>query len=538
MAQGKVDAVVVGADRVVANGDTANKIGTYSHAVAAKHHNIPFFIAAPTTTLDAYLAVGDQIEIEQRPAEEITHFKGQRVVVQGIKVWNPCFDVTPGTLIEGIITEKGVVPRDAGTGRHQVAKFIAAQQQQQVNGHAEAANSSNGCSKSNNSSSVLALDAAGVVSFLASRPDLAARVGPAGSESSWTVKEVGDGNINFVYIVMGPSGGVCLKQALPFVRCVGEDWPLSQDRCRIEAEALQLGHGLCSLHVPEVYLYDPSSSIIVMELLAPPNVILRHAIVKGAIYPLVGRHVGNFLAATLFHTSLLSLNTHQVRDMVIKFTNPDLCALTEQVIFTDPYYPAPLNRWTRPQLDKAAADLQADAAAKVAVSNLKQKFCQNAEVLIHGDLHTGSIMVTPETTNVIDPEFAYVGPLAFDPAKIIGELIIPYLASDGHEAAEGTGSRREQRQWLLGTIVEVWEVFSSRFLELWTARVMAANSSNGTAAAAANGDSTAATGGAGDLSPAVLLGPAAANGLAALEQVQQSFTAQLFADTLAFAGEC
>eukprot|EP00879_Flechtneria_rotunda_P028365 GHRR01030469.1.p1 GENE.GHRR01030469.1~~GHRR01030469.1.p1 ORF type:complete len:207 (+),score=91.56 GHRR01030469.1:534-1154(+) len=138
MAQGKVDAVVVGADRVVANGDTANKIGTYSHAVAAKHHNIPFFIAAPTTTLDAYLAVGDQIEIEQRPAEEITHFKGQRVVVQGIKVWNPCFDVTPGTLIEGIITEKGVVPRDAGTGRHQVAKFIAAQQQQQVNGHAEA----------------------------------------------------------------------------------------------------------------------------------------------------------------------------------------------------------------------------------------------------------------------------------------------------------------------------------------------------------------------------------------------------------------
>lgn len=86
MAQGKVDAVVVGADRVVANGDTANKIGTFSHAVSAQEHGIPFFIAAPTTTLDAGLPTGADIEIEQRPAEEITHFKGQRVVVDGIGV--------------------------------------------------------------------------------------------------------------------------------------------------------------------------------------------------------------------------------------------------------------------------------------------------------------------------------------------------------------------------------------------------------------------------------------------------------------------
>lgn len=174
---------------------------------------------------------------------------------------------------------------------------------------------------SSSSSSVSALDSAGVVSFLSARPDLAARVGPPSSESSWTVKEVGDGNINFVYIIevsctmgichvptcnnlqttcaastymghttkcshcrllqapdphmqtllytsgrqlraydhhacmvhlQGPSGGVCLKQSLPFVRCVGEGWPLSQDRCRIEAQALQLEHKLCPQHVPEV----------------------------------------------------------------------------------------------------------------------------------------------------------------------------------------------------------------------------------------------------------------------------------------------
>eukprot|EP00878_Enallax_costatus_P005791 GHUV01006072.1.p1 GENE.GHUV01006072.1~~GHUV01006072.1.p1 ORF type:complete len:713 (+),score=234.96 GHUV01006072.1:191-2329(+) len=468
MAQGKVDAVVVGADRVVANGDTANKIGTFSHAVSAQKHGVPFFIAAPTTTLDANLSTGAEIEIEQRPAEEITHFKGQRVVVEGIQVWNPCFDVTPGELIEGIITEEGGVPRDTATGKHKVADFMAARAQAlaKVNGVNEVVNGveANGTAAGtkSSSSSVSALDSAGVVSFLSARPDLAARVGPPGSEGGWTVREVGDGNINFVYIVQGPSGGVCVKQSLPYVRCVGEGWPLSQDRCRIEAEALRLEHKLCPQHVPEVYLFDPSNSVIVMQLLGPPNTILRHAIVKGEIYPKVAHHVGVFLADTLFNTSLLAMDTHKFREMVVQFTNPDLCALTEQVIFTDPYTQAPLNRWTTPQLDDAAAGLRSDIEAKAAISVLKRKFCQHADALVHGDLHTGSIMVTPETSMMIDPEFAYVGPLAFDPAKIIGEFIIPYFASDGHEASEGPGSRSKQRAWLLRSIVEVWETFAAR----------------------------------------------------------------------------
>eukprot|EP00882_Tetradesmus_deserticola_P025754 GHRQ01028317.1.p2 GENE.GHRQ01028317.1~~GHRQ01028317.1.p2 ORF type:complete len:242 (+),score=110.83 GHRQ01028317.1:763-1488(+) len=205
MAQGKVDAVVVGADRVVANGDTANKIGTFSHAVAAAAHGVPFFVAAPTTTLDAALATGEEIEIEQRPSEEVTHFKGQRVVVEGIHVWNPCFDVTPGRLVEGIITEEGVVPRESGSGSHKVAQFMAARhaaQKAAANGSA-----ANAAAAPHATSSVSALDAAGVVAFLAARPDLAVRVGPPGSEGSWNVKEVGDGNINFVYIVTVSTNG-------------------------------------------------------------------------------------------------------------------------------------------------------------------------------------------------------------------------------------------------------------------------------------------------------------------------------------------
>ena len=108
MKSGKVDAVVVGADRIAANGDTANKIGTYMVAVLAKEHGIPFYVAAPTTTLDLSLSSGDEIPIEERDPTEITHIKEHQLAPNGIEVHNPAFDVTPNNLIAAIITDKGV----------------------------------------------------------------------------------------------------------------------------------------------------------------------------------------------------------------------------------------------------------------------------------------------------------------------------------------------------------------------------------------------------------------------------------------------
>jgi methylthioribose-1-phosphate isomerase len=108
MKQGKVDAVVVGADRIAANGDAANKIGTYMVAVLAKQHNIPFYVAAPISTLDLTLASGEEIPIEERDAREVTHVREQRLAPEGVPVHNPAFDVTPNELITAIITDKGV----------------------------------------------------------------------------------------------------------------------------------------------------------------------------------------------------------------------------------------------------------------------------------------------------------------------------------------------------------------------------------------------------------------------------------------------
>lgn len=111
MQQNKISKIIVGADRIVANGDIANKIGTYSLAVLAKSHGIPFYVAAPMSTFDFTLKTGASIPIEERSECEVTHFKGARSAPQGMKVYNPAFDITPGKLISAIITEKGVLTR-------------------------------------------------------------------------------------------------------------------------------------------------------------------------------------------------------------------------------------------------------------------------------------------------------------------------------------------------------------------------------------------------------------------------------------------
>ncbi|KAK7304008.1 hypothetical protein RJT34_14988 [Clitoria ternatea] len=123
----RVDAVVVGADRVASNGDTANKIGTYSVALSAKFHNVPFYVAAPLTSIDLSLSSGQEIVIEERSPKELLNSHGglgEQVAASGISVWNPAFDVTPANLISGIITEKGVITKTSNTDAFDIKAFV------------------------------------------------------------------------------------------------------------------------------------------------------------------------------------------------------------------------------------------------------------------------------------------------------------------------------------------------------------------------------------------------------------------------------
>jgi 5-methylthioribose kinase len=236
-----------------------------------------------------------------------------------------------------------------------------------------------------------------------------------------------------------------------------------------------------------------------MELLEP-HIIMRKGLISGACYPRFVDHITTFLARTLFFSSDLAVPAAQKKQDIAVFK------ITEDLIFTDPYRQAEQNHWTSPWLDATAAAFREDLDLHVAVSRLKLEFLARPEALIHGDLHTGSIMVTESETRVIDPEFAFYGPMGFDVGAIISNLLMSYLASAGHERAPG--ERRAFEAWILETIEHLWAEFSRKFVELWRAE--------------ANGDAYSATLFAGEA------------GAARLESERQSYMERLFRDTVGF----
>lgn len=340
--------------------------------------------------------------------------------------------------------------------------------------------------------------------YLAGIPAVAARLG--GAPSSWTIDEVGDGNLNLVFIVRGASGGLAVKQALPYVRLVGESWPLPLSRAHYEHLALTHQARLAPGLVPAVLHHDATLALTAMELLEP-HIIMRKGLVAGAIYPDFADHITTFLARTLFFSSDLALPAAEKKAGIAAFAgNHALCKITEDLIFTDPYRVAEQNRWTAPWLDATAADIRADLDLHVAISRLKLKFLSSAEALIHGDLHTGSIMVTEHETKVIDPEFAFYGPMGFDLGAVIANLLMACFASAGHERARG--ARHDVEAWLLQTIEQVWTEFARKFLALWRSQAT------------------------GDAYPGSLF-PGEA-GAARLESERQAYMARLFQDTVGF----
>lgn len=341
--------------------------------------------------------------------------------------------------------------------------------------------------------------------YLAAVPEIADRLG--GAPAAWTIIEVGDGNLNLVFIVKGPAGGVAVKQALPYVRLVGESWPLPLSRSHYEYLALTHQARLVPGLVPAVLHHNEGLALVVMELIEP-HVIMRKGLIAGALYPNFVGDIAGFLARTLFFSSDIALPAARKKEGIAAFAgNHALCKITEDLIFTDPYRTAEQNRWTQPWLDSTAAEFREDLDVHAAVSRLKLKFLNAPEALIHGDLHTGSIMVTEDSMVVIDPEFAFYGPMGFDIGAVIANLLMAYLASAGHE--KSPGERRLFELWLLETIENVWTGFSREFLELWRTE--------------SHGDA---------YPPALFPGEA---GAARLEAERQAYMARLFADTVGFA---
>lgn len=282
-------------------------------------------------------------------------------------------------------------------------------------------------------------------------------------QSLVTADEIGDGNLNLVFKIRDTEGvsRVIVKQALPYVRCVGESWPLTIDRARIEAETLIIHGQYCPQHTVKILHHDPALAVMVQEDLSD-HLIWRGELVKGKSYPQAASQLGEYLAQTLFHTSDFYQDAQHKKSEVARFLNPELCLITEDLFFTDPYIEHERNRYDA-ALQPTVDALRADIPLRIAVAALKQRFLSNAEALLHGDVHSGSIFVAEGSLKVIDAEFGFYGPIGFDPGSAMGNLLLNYCGLPGLVATREAADGREQR---LQDLRDLWLSFSERFLQL------------------------------------------------------------------------
>ena len=277
------------------------------------------------------------------------------------------------------------------------------------------------------------------------------------------IDEIGDGNLNFVFIIKSlknPKKALILKQAVPYLRCLGEGFPLNRKRMNFEIRALSNFSKNTPNYIPKLYETSEDMSCVVMQYLGD-HIIMRNGLIDKNVYPNFSEDISTFLATNLFKNSSLSLNSKEKRELMDKFnSNSELCGLTEDFVFTFPFMEHPTNDPYSKE-HELAQELFSDMKFKKAVLELKYKFMNQSDTLLHGDLHTGSIMLNEEETFVIDPEFSFIGPFGFDIGALIANLIMSYTS---HVALE---TKDEYKQWLLLTIEEVLQKFEEKFLSLW-----------------------------------------------------------------------
>ncbi len=299
------------------------------------------------------------------------------------------------------------------------------------------------------------LDSSLIKKYIDETPEIRSLLlAPDTSIDALEISEIGDGNLNYVYIVRHGEKSIILKQAVPFLRVVGEGWPLSRDRMLFEIGALEAERSICPAHVPEVYYSSPEMSLVVMQNLEHHK-ILRGEMIQRRQFPLLAEHISTFLADTLFYTSDFYLDHVQKKENVKKFINIELCKITEDFIFTHPYEDNETNAYN-PELDLShVTAFQHNRDVKAAVLEMKYKFMTEAQALLHGDLHSGSIMLNTEETYVIDPEFAFYGPMGFDVGIYLANLILSYFSLDNEDEAYMT--------YVRGQIVDTWKLFAEKF---------------------------------------------------------------------------
>ena len=280
-----------------------------------------------------------------------------------------------------------------------------------------------------------------------------------------TVKEIGDGNINYIFKVENKIDGksIVLKQADKLLRSSGR--PLDLTRSKIEANILKIENNLAPHFVPEIYFYDEIMCVLAMEDISEYK-NLRTELIAGKIFPNFADNISEFLSRTLLLTTDLFMNKFEKKKNVKEFINPELCDISECLVFTEPYD----NNKNRNIITIGNEEFVENMLYKnedlhFAILKLREKFMNYSQSLIHGDLHSGSIFINEKGIKIIDPEFSFYGPMAYDIGNVIGNLYFPLYRAKFF--MEDSKKKEEFINWLEKCILDIPILFSKKCKLLW-----------------------------------------------------------------------
>ena len=280
-----------------------------------------------------------------------------------------------------------------------------------------------------------------------------------------TVKEIGDGNINYIFKVENKIDGksIVLKQADKLLRSSGR--PLDLTRSKIEANILRIENDLAPHFVPEIYFYDEIMCVLAMEDISEYK-NLRTELIAGKIFLNFADNISEFLSRTLLLTTDLFMDKFEKKKNVKEFINPELCDISECLVFTEPYD----NNKNRNIITTGNEEFVENMLYKnedlhFAILKLREKFMNYSQSLIHGDLHSGSIFINEKGIKIIDPEFSFYGPMAYDIGNVIGNLYFPLYRAKFF--MEDSKKKEEFINWLEKCILDIPILFSKKCKLLW-----------------------------------------------------------------------
>ena len=281
---------------------------------------------------------------------------------------------------------------------------------------------------------------------------------------SMQAKEIGDGNLNYVFRIWDGKGhSVIVKHAGVALR-ISAAMRVSLDRNRIESEVLKLQDQYAPGLVPKIFSYDTIMSACVMEDLSEYE-LMRYALMKHKTFPRFADDITTYMVNTLLMTTDIVMEHKAKKELVKSFINPELCEITEDLVLTEPYNDInKRNLVFEPNREFVTKQLYNDLPLQLEVAKIKFDFMNNAQALLHGDLHTGSVFVKEDSTRIFDPEFAFFGPIGYDLGNVIANLIFAW--DNGYAAGNQAFC-----DWVLKTIPEVLDLFKQKFLTAFDAHV-------------------------------------------------------------------